>query len=194
MAQLLGYALVAGGIGISAYSAFEEGKHEAKMGKLARDQYYAEAKSTEQAGQYESRQKRKDAIRTKASQVAQMAAQGGTLTGSNLLLLASTAKNFEDDAKVIMRNYQMSAIELRNRGKIALYEGQVARRAARMRGALHIIKPLAKMFTATSPKTTSAPVYSPASPTAYPNYSKSDFNYTSPYTYQGQPGRPTNLR
>lgn len=149
------------GIGLSAYGTLEKGKEAAKAGKIQQQQLEAEAKAAEQVGQYESRLKRKEAERTQASQIAQMMANGGLLTGSNLEILAETARNYEDDALVISRNYQMQAINLRNKGALARYEGQLARRASRIRAVSDILSGAALMGLASGiGKSPSGPSYS----------------------------------
>jgi len=152
----LAIAAAGAGIGLSAYSTLEEGKEQAELGKIAQRQYIAEAKATEQAGQYESREKRKEAARAKASQIAQMAAQGGEITGGNITILADTAKNYEADARVIMRNYQLSATQLRNQGMLAAYQGRLARRSSRIRAFADTATGIGTMYLLSKSKTPSA--------------------------------------
>jgi len=133
------------GMGMSAYATLEEGKQTDELSKISQRQYEAEAKAAEQAGQYESREKRKEAQRAKATQIAQMSANGGLLTGSNLLILAETAKNYEDDALVIARNYKVEATRLRNRGAIIRYQGQVAKRNSRIRAFTGVMTGIGSM-------------------------------------------------
>jgi hypothetical protein len=117
----------------SAYSTLEEGKEAAKLGKIAQMQYNAEAEAAREAGQYESREKRKEAQRFRAKQIARMYANGGLLTGSNLTILADTAAEFEMDAVLIQHGYDVEAVRLRNQGSLAAYQGRLTRRASRMR-------------------------------------------------------------
>lgn len=138
--EILAAAAVVGGAGLSAYSTLEGGKEAADMGKLTQEQLNEEAKAAEQAGNYESREKRKEAARAKAGQIAQISANGGLLTGSNLVLVADTAKEYESDAIVIARNYKMEASRLRIAGSMAAYEGKQIRRASRVRAASDFMK------------------------------------------------------
>lgn len=147
---------IGAGLGLSTYATLSAGSEAAKAGKEAakygayqqklyeneakvtQRQAEEEAKATLYAGQYESREKRKEKARTTASRIAQVFAQGGTITGSKLINIADEATEYEADAGMIMHNYQLKAtqtryegllrsIQLRNRGKMALYEGQVAK-------------------------------------------------------------------
>jgi hypothetical protein len=131
---------VAVGTGLSAYSAYEEGEQAAEEGKIAGQQFEAEAQATTETGRYESREKRKEAERFKALQIAQISGQGGKLTGSSLELLANTAANFESDARMIMRNYQLNATNLRMQGAMARWQGQVARSAGRIRAVATVLE------------------------------------------------------
>ena len=140
--------VAAAGIGLSAYGTLEAGKQEAELGKIQQQQLDAEAKATEQAGQYESRLKLKEGIRTGASQIAQMLANGGLLTGSNLQILADTAYEYNADAMVISRNYGLQATQLKNQGKLAAYEGRLARRNSRVRALGDVLTGAALMGVA----------------------------------------------
>ncbi len=117
----------------------EEGKQQAELAKQQQQQLNIQAESEEEAGQFASREKRKEARRAQASQIAQMAANGGAITGSNLLLLSDTAREFEDDALIINRNFKQRAIGLRNRGALIRHQGRLARRNARVRATAQSI-------------------------------------------------------
>ncbi len=147
MAHVLAVATIAGSLGLSAYSTLEEGKDAAKLGKIAQQQYEIEAQGVGQAGRVESREKRKEARRFKAAQIARIGAQGGRLSGSNLLIIGDTAEQFEADARTITYNFQTEAIRLRNRGAIERYKGRVARRAARIRAGANFLNSLASLIT-----------------------------------------------
>lgn len=154
--MLLALGAIGAGTGLSAYSSIKAGdeaaragKEAAKVGALQQRQYNEEARITQEqsveeqkatlaTGQYESREKRKEATRVKASRIAQVYAQGGTITGSNLINIADEATEYEADAGMIMHNYQLESIriknagnlqatKLRNAGKMSLYQGQVAK-------------------------------------------------------------------
>jgi hypothetical protein len=126
-------AAAAVGTGLSMWSTLEEGKEIAEQSKIAQMQLEEEAKAARATGRYESREKRKEGIRAQAKQIAQMVAQGGKLTGSNVELLAENAANYEADARTIMFNYLVESDRLRTQGAWIRYQGQVARRAARIR-------------------------------------------------------------
>lgn len=143
---MLAVAAIGGGTGLSTYATLKEGKEAAELSEISDLQYQAEAKATEQAGQYESREKRKQAERFKAMQIVQMAAQGGTLSGSNLILLADSAKEFEADARVIQRNAGLNAIKLRNAGAMASYEGKLVRQSSRIRAMGNVLNTAGTMY------------------------------------------------
>lgn len=128
-------AIAGAGLALSYKATLDEGKEAAKLAKEQQRQLNAQAKSVSEVGQQESREKRKQAKRAQASQIAQMAANGGAITGSNLSILANTSREFEADALVISRNYGIKAMELRNKGALVRYQGRLARRSARIRGA-----------------------------------------------------------
>jgi len=156
----IGLTLFATGAGLSAYSTLEAGKQTAELGKIAQQQYEQDAKAAVEAGRYESLQKRKEGTRAKAKQIAQAFAQGGTLTGSKLEIIAETAEEFEADARVIMHNYQIEATRLRNIGAIERYKGQTARRASRIRAFSNLLSVGGKASTIYGLGSSSAPSYS----------------------------------
>lgn len=139
-------ALAIGGMALSYKQTLDEGKQAAKMAKIQQQQLNAQAKSVQEAGSHESREKRKQAKRAQASQIAQMAANGGAITGSNLSILANTSREFEADALVISRNYGIKAMELRNKGALVRYQGRLARRSSRIRGAANLATGIGTMF------------------------------------------------
>jgi len=124
---------IGAGIGLSAYGTLKEGKEAAKAGEFAQKQYEAEAAAVTLAGQIESREKRKEAVRARSAAIAQMYAQGGQITGSKLISLTDSAIEYEADARMITRNYGVEAARLRTAGAWAAYQGRVARRASRIR-------------------------------------------------------------
>lgn len=144
--QALALSALAVGTGLSTYQTIEEGKEAAKMSKVAQQQYNAEATATEQAGAYESREKRKEAARAKATGIANIYAGGGTPTGTNLLQLANTASEYEADALVTSRNYGLEALKLRNQGKLTAYQGRIARRASRIRATTGVATTIGAMY------------------------------------------------
>ena len=142
----MGTALALGGLALSYKATLDEGKEAAKFAKIQQEQINRQAKSVQEVGQQESREKRKQAKRAQASQIAQMAANGGQITGSNLSILANTSREFEADALVISRNYGVRAMELRNKGSLVRWQGRLARRSARVRGAANLAKGIGTMF------------------------------------------------
>ena len=134
----LAVAVVGAGLALQYKATLDEGKDAAKYAKIQQQQINAQAKSVQEVGQQESREKRKQAKRAQASQIAQMAANGGAITGSNLSILANTSREFEADALVISRNYGVKAMELRNKGSLVRWQGRLARRSARVRGAANL--------------------------------------------------------
>jgi hypothetical protein len=138
-------AIVGTGMALQLKSTLDEGKETAKLAKEQQQQINRQAKSVQEVGQQESREKRKQAKRAQASQIAQMAANGGAITGSNLSLLANTSREFEADALVISRNFGVRAMELRNKGSLVRFQGRLARRAARVRGATNLAKGIGQL-------------------------------------------------
>lgn len=122
-----------GGGLLSAWAAVEGGKEAAEMGKLQQKQFNAEADAVLLAGGEAALEKRKEGRRLTASQIAAISASGGGLVGSNLVVMAESARNVEMDALTIERNAGVAAQSLRFRGQIARYEGQLAKRNARIR-------------------------------------------------------------
>ena len=139
MGMALAAGAMVGGMGLSYYATTSEGKEAAKLGKIAQQQYDAEALATEQAGQYESREKRKEGARVKATRIADILATGGTLTGSSLTKIVDEAGEYEADARMISRNYGLQASQLRFTGAMERYKGQVARRASRIRATANLL-------------------------------------------------------
>ena len=178
-------ALIAAGIGtgLSAYATLEEGKQAAELGKTAQQQHELEAKALGEAGQYESREKRKEAIRARAAREAQVGAQGGELVGSKVIGIADEAVEYEADARVIMRNYQIEAIRQRNIGRIKRYQGQVARRASRIRAFAGAAGSIGKMYMMAYSPATSKPTATMSSTTLRnPSYATTPAKYRGGYT------------
>lgn len=138
--QALSMGAMFGGQALSAYSTLQAGDEAAEAGKIQQQQLNAEAKAATIAGMEESLAKRKEGRALTASQIAAISASGGGLVGSNLVLMAESARNVEADAQTIERNADTRARQLRTRGEWARYEGQLARRNARMRAAAGALK------------------------------------------------------
>ena len=132
---MIAMAMMAGGTAMETYGALEEGKQAAKVGKMQRQYYEAEARATEQAGLYDQRLLKERGRGLKAHQIAQMAAGGGSLSGTNLRTLARTAAAIEADAAVLGQESQRRAGQLRYRGAYADYAGKMARYGSRLRAA-----------------------------------------------------------
>ncbi|MCK5611576.1 hypothetical protein KAR91_57425 [Candidatus Pacearchaeota archaeon] len=131
-------AIAGTGLALSYKQTLEEGKEADRLAEEQQRQINRQAESVQDVGEDVSREKRKEAKRFQASQIAQMAANGGAITGSNLGLLASTSREFEADALVISRNFGVRAMELRNKGALVRHQGRLARRSARIRGAANL--------------------------------------------------------
>lgn len=135
---------IGAGLGLSTYATLEQGKAAEEQGKIMQQAKYAEAKAQEEAGEYESRQKRKEKARAIATAIAEIGARGGKLTGTNLTNLASASAEYEADAWMLWRNRKVQANMLRYEGDIARYQGKMTRRASKIRavGNLLTITPL----------------------------------------------------
>jgi len=126
-------AALAAGEGLKFASTWAEGNEAEEQGKIAKSQAFQEAEAVKMSGRDEALQMRHEAERFKASQIATISANGGMLTGSALLVVAESAKNFELDALTSERNYMVNATNIQNRGILAEYEGKVAKKNARLR-------------------------------------------------------------
>jgi len=144
--QAIGLAAIIGGSGLSAYSTIMGGKEAAEIGKYQQLQYESEAQAEIAAGAEEARAKRDEGRRLTASQIAAVSASGGGLVGSNLIVMAESARNVEMDALTIERNAQIRARALRTQGDLARYEGQLARRNARTRAFSDILGTAGQMY------------------------------------------------
>ena len=149
--------LTLAGAGLSAYSTIQGGKEAAETGELQQQMYEGEALAEAQAGMDQARFKREEGRRLMASQIAQVSASGGGMVGSNLVVMAESARNVEADALIIERNAQTRAKALRTRGSFAKYEGEMARKNARIRAAANMLNTsgtLYGMYKYPQPKTT----------------------------------------
>jgi hypothetical protein len=133
MGQAISYILQGGGTALSSISYAEEGHEANKMGKLQQQQYNAEAEAVRISGRDEGSVKREEAERFKTSQIANISANRGAISGSNLILVMDSARNFELDALTIERNYMTQAGKLVQAGHLVRYEGQMAQKAGRMK-------------------------------------------------------------
>lgn len=134
------------GGGMSAYSTVQGGKHAAEVGKAQQEAFEGEAGAQVTAGAEAAGLKRKEGRELLASQIAAVSASGGGMVGSNLVVMAESARNVETDALTIERNAQTRAKALRTRGAFARHEGQLARRNARIRAAAGGLKTGAKLY------------------------------------------------
>ena len=144
--QGTGMAMYTAGAALQAYGTLQEGKEAAKAGKLQKKQYYWQAQGVREAGQYESRQIRKQGEGFEGTQVADISAQGGVITGGKLLMIADSAAEFEADARVTMQNATAESNRLKNIGMMAKYQGDVARVASRIRATADMTKAMGQMF------------------------------------------------
>lgn len=143
--QALAIAAIAGGTGLSAYSTIQGGKEAAELGKVQQKQFEAEADAVRLAASEESLEIQKRARADIASGIATASVFGG-LVGSNVVLLAEKARNWEMDARTTERNAEIQARSLREKGKLARYQGQLARRNARMRATADIAGTAGQMY------------------------------------------------
>ena len=146
MAAALPYLFMAGGSALSAYSTIKGGEQAAETGEAQQAAFEGEAQAGVMAGAEASRLKREEGRRLTASQIAAVSASGGGLVGSNLVIMAESARRVEMDALTIERNAQIRAKSLRTRGEFARYEGQVARRSARIRALAGGLKTAGQLY------------------------------------------------
>jgi hypothetical protein len=131
---------MAGGTGLEAYGALREGKESAKAGKHAQLMAERRAKIAEARGLDEIRLLKERGKELKARQIVDIAARGGTLTGTNLKAIVKSAANIEADAAVIAQSTQLEADTFRYQGAQARYQGRLARYGSRIRAATAIGK------------------------------------------------------
>jgi hypothetical protein len=133
-------AMMATGTGLEAYGALREGKESAKAGKHAQLMAERRAKIAEARGLDEIRLLKERGKELKARQIVDIAARGGTLTGTNLKAIVKSAANIEADAAVIAQSTQLEADTFRYQGAQARYQGRLARYGSRIRAATAIGK------------------------------------------------------
>jgi hypothetical protein len=133
-------AMMATGTGLEAYGALREGKESAKAGKHAQLMAERRAKIAEAKGLDEIRLLKERGKELKARQIVDIAARGGTLTGTNLKAIVKSAANIEADAAVIAQSTQLEADTFRYQGAQARYQGRLARYGSRIRAATAIGK------------------------------------------------------
>ena len=144
--QALAIPFIIGGSALSTYSTIMGGKEADETGRLQQRQYESEAQAAVAAGADEARAKRDEGRRLTASQIAAISASGGGLVGSNLIVMAESARNVEADALNIERNTQIRAKSLRTQGQWAKYEGQMAKRNARIRATAGVLGAAGQMY------------------------------------------------
>jgi len=128
------------GAAMQAKATLDEGKAGVKYAKIQQQQYVQEAAANRNVGNYESREKRKEGYRLKASQIAQIGAQGGSLSGTNLAMITDSAREVESDAFLLQRNYDLKSDTLINKGKFGVYSARVARRASRIKAFTNAVE------------------------------------------------------
>ena len=154
----VGLLMYGAGTALTMWSQYEQGQSAADAGHMRRAQLEAEAKAVSLSGRREEIEKRKEGHRLMASQIAQIGAQGGNLTGSKVEIMAADAEMVNADANTINFNYMTEATRLRNEGKIANWQGDTARWAARIRTATTGIASITNLMKM---NLTSGPVDSP---------------------------------
>lgn len=136
------------GTGLSAYGTLKEGKETVSSSKLERSILYKEAESVRQAGAYEAGLKATEANQVQGTNIANIAAGGGTITGSKLLGLVNNYVNFEADKRMIMRNAELQAASLKMKGQLGVYQARKLRQAARIRATADIAMTAGMMASA----------------------------------------------
>lgn len=139
-------AIALAGMGLSAFSAIRAGKEADEVGEAQQAAFEGEAAAEVTAGAEEAGLKRKEGRELLASQIAMVSASGGGLVGSNLVIMAESARNVEMDALTIERNAQTRAKSLRTRGGFARHEGQLARRKARIRATAQGLRSAGQLY------------------------------------------------
>jgi len=145
--------LTLAGAGLSAYSTIQGGKEAAETGELKLQLNEGEALAGVQSGMDKARFKREEGRRLMASLIA----KPGRMVGSKLVVMAENVRNVEADALMIELNAQTRAKALRMRGAFAKYEGEMARKNARIRAAANMLNTagtLYGMYKYSQPKTT----------------------------------------
>lgn len=160
-------AIMGTGMALSTYSTLQGGKEAARAGKFQQQQFEAEAQAELMAGGEEALLKRKEGQRLAASQIAAFSASGSGLVGSNLVVMAQSARNVEMDALTIERNAGVQATSLRQQGALARYEGQLARRNARIRAFADLLGSSGQMYGMYKSNSSTA---KPATSTGYKGY------------------------
>lgn len=121
-------------------SSFMSYRSEKKAGEIAQAGYEAnaaslrsESKAVIEAGIEEQFLARERVRRLLASQKVAIAAGGGNIGGSNLILMADTAAQAERDIKMQMRNREVEASRLLKTANIQSAYGQAAKQTANAR-------------------------------------------------------------
>ena len=143
MATILAMGAMAGGTALSAYSTIQGGNEAAETGKIQQQQFNAEADAKVAEGLEAGGAKRREGREILATQIAQ---KMGRLVGDSLIIAVETVRKVEMDAITIGRNTDIEAQSLRNRGAWARYQGQLARRNARMRATADVLGSAGQMY------------------------------------------------
>ena len=118
--------------GISAYSTLQQGQFAAGMADYNAKVMAQEAESTEEAGEYETRDMRREKRMLIAKQLTSFA-KGGVVpsAGTPLNLGAKTAGLAEMDIRMTQYGYGLSASQALSRGRIEKAYGKSQKRASR---------------------------------------------------------------
>lgn len=133
-------AMITGGTALETYSTLQEGKESAKAGKYQQLMYERQAKAVEASGLHEQHLLREQGRQVKSRQIVNIAAGGGTLSGTSLKAIIKSAQNVEADAATIAQSAQFEAETLRYHGRVARYQGKAVRYASRIRAMTTIGK------------------------------------------------------
>jgi len=140
-------AAILGGTALQVSQDLSEGKRAAKAGKYDQLLRERQAKRTERAGLSEQRRLKEAGRRLKGSQIVNIAARGGRISGTNLKAIVQSAAAIEQDAFTIARNTQFAAATQRYQGRLAKYKRQVARHGSRVRAATTFMKTTGKFYS-----------------------------------------------
>lgn len=125
------YAMIAmaAGTGMSAYQQYQVGREQRALHKQRAAVSLEEAEAVTKATRHEAREKTKEGRRFKARQKALFAKSGVKITGTPLLVMKETEKEFRRDAAFIMEGGITEARRLRTGAGMERQMGRSAYRA-----------------------------------------------------------------
>lgn len=117
------------GIGMSAYSQYEQGRSQNEWSQYNAAIAERDAKASRQSAEYEAGRKRKETERLLGRQRALYSKAGVTFEGSPLLLMEETAAEGEIDALMIQREGKLRASRYQSEAELSRMKGSAAQRA-----------------------------------------------------------------